>query len=101
MALITGSVVGGTAAAAKLGGLTKLLSVINPFTLKGALATGTALTGAGMLAGVPNAVEESILEQGKNKATGRFNTGLLAGALDLLDGEGDRFTQAGLQRKAD
>jgi len=93
------ALVGKTAAGAKLAGLGAALAGLNPFSLGGAMKLGTGLAAGGFLMGLPQAVEDNIISQGK--VNGRFQTGPISSILDVLDGEGSRFSQSALQTKAD
>ncbi len=98
---ITGSVVAPIIAKTAAGSkLAALAAGLNPFSLGGAMKLGTGLAAGGFLMGLPQAVEDNILSQGKT-ASGNFRTGPISSILDVLDGEGDRFSQSALQRKAD
>ena len=98
---ITGSVVAPIIAKTAAGSkLAALAAGLNPFSLGGAAKLATGLTAGGFLMGLPQAVEDNILSQGKT-ASGNFRTGPISSILDVLDGEGDRFSQSALQGKAD
>ena len=101
-ALITGSVVGGTAAAGKLAALTKILGGLNPFTLGGAVKLGSLGLATGAVMDAPGSVQKGILEGGVNPATDEYDVNFLQRMIggNLVTQDALKSKQAAIDFKA-